>query len=273
MGDLYLLKSGVFNLSTYLNELSKQLQKHFDNSGRYNYSVAQSSFDTWLDGYVLGAPGRKVSIYTEGCLLAFVADIMIRKATQNKFGIEEVMKRLYVDIAQQGKGYEQADYKRILEDVSGLCFDDYFENYINGTRPYDELVMNALNYLGLELVQKPSSLYSESKLGFKVLSKGKNFLVQAIHPQSPAASGGLSLGDEIFAVNDIRLNGDLNQWLQYFDSEQKSLTLSREGKMMKITLISSVNFYYFDYKILLSNLITGDQMNNLRYWGEEGIDF
>ncbi len=273
MGDLYLLKSGVFNLSTYLNELNKQLQKHYDNPGRYNYSVAQSSLDTWLDGYVQGAPGRKVSIYTEGCLLAFVADIMIRKAAQNKYGIEEVMKRLYVDIAQQEKGYEQADYKLILEDVSGLSFDDYFENYINGTRPYDELVMNALNYLGLELVQKPSSLYSESKLGFKVLSKGKNFVVQAIHPQSPAALGGLSLGDEITAVNDIRLNGDLNQWLQYFDSEQKSLTISREGRMMNIQLTGSDNCYYFDYKILLSNLITGDQMNNLRSWGEEGIDF
>ena len=69
MGDLYLLKSGVFGLENYLKELEKQFQKHFDNHGRFNHSVGESSFDTWLDGYVKGVPGRKVSIYVEGCLL------------------------------------------------------------------------------------------------------------------------------------------------------------------------------------------------------------
>ena len=60
MGDLFLYKSGVFELKEYLNEMNAQLQKHFDNPARFNYSVAQSSFDTWLDGYVPGAPNRKV---------------------------------------------------------------------------------------------------------------------------------------------------------------------------------------------------------------------
>ena len=50
MGDLFLLKCGVFSLKAYLNELNAQLQKHFDNSGRFNYSVADYYFDTWLDG-------------------------------------------------------------------------------------------------------------------------------------------------------------------------------------------------------------------------------
>ncbi|MFN5293727.1 MAG: M61 family peptidase, partial [Flavobacteriia bacterium] len=64
MGDLYLLKSGVFSTEQFLKELSKQVQKHLDNPGRFSMSVAAASFDTWLDGYVPGAPGRKVSIYT-----------------------------------------------------------------------------------------------------------------------------------------------------------------------------------------------------------------
>ena len=58
-------------LARYKKELEKLLQRHFDNSGRFNYSVAQSSFDTWLDGYVAGSPNRKVSIYNEGALLSF----------------------------------------------------------------------------------------------------------------------------------------------------------------------------------------------------------
>src|SRR5690554_3271411 len=65
MGDLILYKSGVLTIEQYLVEMSNQIQRHMDNFGRFNYSVAQSSFDTWLDGYVPGAPRRKVSIYTE----------------------------------------------------------------------------------------------------------------------------------------------------------------------------------------------------------------
>ena len=59
MGDLYLLKSGVFNITEYLNELQVQFQRHFDNPARFYASVGDSSFDTWLDGYVQGAPGKK----------------------------------------------------------------------------------------------------------------------------------------------------------------------------------------------------------------------
>jgi predicted metalloprotease with PDZ domain len=37
MGDLFLHKSGVFNLEQYLNEMNSQLQRHFDNHGRFHY--------------------------------------------------------------------------------------------------------------------------------------------------------------------------------------------------------------------------------------------
>ena len=54
-----------------------------------NYSVAQSSFDTWLDGYVKGNPGRKGSIYTEGALIAFMTDVFILQNTNNKKSLND----------------------------------------------------------------------------------------------------------------------------------------------------------------------------------------
>lgn len=271
LGDLYLLKSGVFNLETYLKEFNKQLQKHFDNPGRSNYSVTESSFDTWLDGYVAGAPGRKVSIYTEGCLLAFIADVKIRKATNNKFGIEEVMKRLYFDFAQKGIGYSENDYREILEKVSGKSFDDYFSNYIHGTQPYDNLINQSLKYLGLELIQKPSTSFAESKLGIKTLSRGKNAVVQSIYPGSPAELAGLSIGDEIFAVNGMQLNSDMDKWLNYFDADLKTLSLSRNGICQEIGLIENNQNFYQGYTVLIKKELSENQINNLKSWGESGV--
>jgi predicted metalloprotease with PDZ domain len=50
-GDLLLLTSGVFNTQEYFDTLEERLTKHFHNYGRFNLSVAHSSWDTlvrWL---------------------------------------------------------------------------------------------------------------------------------------------------------------------------------------------------------------------------------
>ena len=50
MGDLYLMRSKVFSEEDFYKTQEENLLKHFHNGGRHNMSVADSSFDTWLDG-------------------------------------------------------------------------------------------------------------------------------------------------------------------------------------------------------------------------------
>lgn len=273
LGDLYLLKSGVFSLEQYLNEFNRQLQRHFDNPGRQNYSIAQSSYDTWIDGYVAGVPARKVSIYTEGCLLAFIADVKIRKATKNKFGIEEVMRRLYVDFALKNKGYSENDYQQLLEQVSGESFDTYFKNYIHGTICYKQELKDSLDYLGLNLVQTASKLFSDSIFGFKTISKGKSALIQSIYPGSPAELSGLSIGDELISVNGIQLNNDLDKWLEYFRVDSKTITIIREGRIVEINLKEGRDNFYSIYKVIPKSIIDENQSLALKKWGDDGINF
>jgi predicted metalloprotease with PDZ domain len=249
MGDLFLLKSGVFNLQQYLNELSAQFQKHFDNPGRFHYSVADSSFDTWLDGYVLGAPGRKVSIYTEGCLLAFVTDTMILKATSNKYGLDEVMKRLYFNYALQGQGVAENDYKNELEAICGHPFNDFFKDYINGTSSYEAILLEALDFLGLELHQTTASSYAAGRLGMKVVSSGNTVLVSAMYPGGPAQLGGLMLNDELIAVNGMLFAGDLEKWCAYFDGDEKTFTVKRAGRLLEIKLPELQRNFYMEFAI------------------------
>ena len=134
------------------------MQKHFDNFGRFNLSVADSSFDTWLDGYTPGVPNRKVSIYTEGCLLAFITDITIRKQTNNAKSLDDVMRTLYFDFAKQGKGYTDNDYQQIIESLTGNSWKDFFASYVYGTKSLEELLKSSMAYLGLTLSIKPTSL-------------------------------------------------------------------------------------------------------------------
>jgi predicted metalloprotease with PDZ domain len=266
MGDLFLYKSGVFNLNQYLLEMNKQLQKHFDNHGRFNYSVAESSFDTWLDGYVPGAPARKVSIYTEGCLLAFVTDVMVLKATENQFGLDTVMKRLYFDFYLKGKGVSEQDYKDVLENLAGISFDAFFEDFIHGNSPYESILTDAFDYIGLQLNHEPSSIYSHGRLGFKAVPNGANFVVKLIYPGSPANLGGLMLEDEIIAVNGYSCQGELDKWLKYFDNDLKHLTILRAGKISEKTLPEVDRNFYMEYSVAPVDKLNTPQINAFDSW-------
>ncbi|MGL5890681.1 MAG: M61 family metallopeptidase, partial [Bacteroidia bacterium] len=118
-GDYLLFRSGVFTEHEYWHTFDERIQKHFDSHGRNFLSVADSSFDSWLDGYVPGAPHRKTSIYHEGCLLAFVTDMFIRRKTGNKHNLDMVMRRLWLEFGQKGKGYTETDYRRLVEETAG----------------------------------------------------------------------------------------------------------------------------------------------------------
>ena len=270
MGDLYLLKSGVFKITDYLKELQVQFQRHFDNPARFYTSVGDSSFDTWLDGYVQGAPGRKVSIYVEGCLLAFVTDYLIRKSTKNKYGIEEVMRRLYYSQEISKKGYGEKDYQELLESVSGVSFQNFFDNYINGTHSYEPILQDALAYFGLEMSLIDSKLTSENTLGIKLkLSKSK-YVIHSFSPGSPADMCGLCAGDEILAVNDIKLEGDLEQWLGYFNIRDISLTIARAQRIIEKKIPVVHRSFYPKYKLNVLEEKSPAQLKALQSWVCDG---
>ena len=80
LGDLFLLESGVIDMEGWLRRFEKLLTRHLWNPGRLQTSVADSSTDTWLDGYALGVPHRRGNIYVEGAVLAFLCDVALNRA-------------------------------------------------------------------------------------------------------------------------------------------------------------------------------------------------
>jgi len=186
-----------------------------------------------------------VSIYTEGCLLAFVVDVEILRATDNKYGLDEVMKRLYFNFSLEGKGVSEEDYKSVIEEVAGRDFDTFFENFIYGTQPYESILTEALDYLGMVLNHQPSEKYSEGRIGMMMVRNGSKEIITKIYPGSSAELAGLTLGDEIVAVNDLVCEGNVDKWLTYFDDDQVELTVNRKGKMIK-TIIPEVNRPFYN---------------------------
>jgi len=271
-GDYLLYRSGVFNELQYFKTFNERLQKHFDNFGRFNLSVADSSFDTWLDGYAPGIPNRKTNIYDEGNLLAFVTDIFIRKHSANKNSLDDVMRYLYNEFALKQKGYSDSDYKGVVEHFANTSFDTIFNNYINGIADYEPLLKDAMDYVGCELVLSPSQKFHENKLGFKLLDTMAVLKISAVYPGSTADVAGLVINDELIAVNHIQLKADGTatnalEWLNYFGKEEILLTVSTAGIVKQIKLkADDKNNYYKIAQIRKMQAASLEQKANFELW-------
>ena len=231
LGDVFLAESGVKDFKWYQSELEKLLQKHFDNFGRFNYSVAASSWDTWLDGYQKGAPDRKVSIYNEGALLAFALDMKIRKASENKQSLHDVMNDLYQEFGLKNRGYTEADYQQIAEKYTQDSLDTFFTDYINGTKPFESLMVEALETIGYTLEMKDNPKLEEQRLGIKLDATPESLTIMGTYPGGSGDLAGLMKDDILIAVNGEDVNQkNLQDVLEKHQDNSLTLNIDRMGR-------------------------------------------
>ncbi len=233
-GDLYLLRAGLITLETYLSMLAEQIDRHVSNAGRFNLSVADSSFDTWVDGYVQGIPHRKVSIYNEGCLTALMTDLAIRKASNDERSLDDVMRLMYIRFGQKAKGYTANDYRNIVNEVAGIPLDYLFEQFIYGREDYLKALAPALQHLGLQLLVQMGTRFS-SMSGALGESTGQGYRIDIVVVDSPADRAGLSVGDLLIAANGIALD---QHWIEHFTPTNTPLHLHvlRNRKLLEINV-------------------------------------
>ncbi len=266
-GDLFLVRCRVYSAEQFLSEINIRVQKHFDNFGRRNLSVADSSFDTWLDGYVQGIPARKTSIYDEGCLVALMTDLMIRKKTNHERSLDDVMRHLYHDFGKKKTGYTEHDYISVVENVMGESVSDFFIDFVYGTDSYEKYLGELLHHAGCDLQKFPAAEYYEGHYGFKTVLESGVTKVSAIAPNSIADKAGLGKDDEIIAINEIKVEGNLGELSRYFMDEPVALTLFTPQKKLKdIALAIGKETYYSKYKIVKGDHPLPEQKQFFRRW-------
>jgi predicted metalloprotease with PDZ domain len=153
-GDLALVQSGVISKEEYFKELSTVCMRHFVKDGKANQSLVESSIDLWVDGYESGIPHKKVSIYNKGALVALLLDLMIRNKFDHKRSLYTLMEKMWGNFGKKEIGYTINDYKTEAENIVEEPLDEYFQNYIYGTKPLEHSLNKELVKFGLELIWK-----------------------------------------------------------------------------------------------------------------------
>lgn len=227
MGDLYLLKSGVYDLPTYLKHLQKVLSREAAHQGWKNYNIMESSHDLWLDGYVPGIPDRKVNIYTRGALIALGIDVMLIREGSS---LANLMKKAWEKFGKPFIGYSWQDFESlIMESFSDSEeINKFFSDFVYGHQDLFPRLKELLLEIGLTLHETISQDLLLHYWGIRVDSHG---YITQIHPEV-AAYRKLMRQDKILSKSESQ-NGKFLE-----------LTIDRLGRILEVTIPATDQLFF-----------------------------
>ena len=241
MGDLMLYNSGVFNWKEFVKTQNQNLERHLMNYGRYNLSVADSGFDNWLDGYKLGAPNRKTSIYPDAALCMLMVDIEIIKNSNGKNSLHSVMKELYQEFALKSRGYSENDFENLCIKYGGAKVEEIFKNHIYGTKNYMPSLETALNLVGIELKEKKNTSLTAQYFGFVALKENEKLIIKKVEPNSELDKNEIAAEDEITEINGIKIKNNFSDTLKECKNK---VTFKIKKKFSEKEITLTIGNYY-----------------------------
>ncbi|MBX0289830.1 PDZ domain-containing protein [Hymenobacter sp. HSC-4F20] len=211
--NLIVQRAGFVSPDEYLGDLSNGINRVENTPGNKQQSAAESSFDAWIKYYRPNENSQNtgISYYDKGEVIGAVLDLMIINETKGQKNLDDVMRYLYDRYYKQlGRGFTDEEYQDAVAKVAGRRFDDFFRRHVYGveTLPYEQ----ALGYAGLKLNVTPAAA-TEASLGASISPAGGRQTVSSIVREGSAWQGGLSVGDEILAVDGARVTDDVNRLL------------------------------------------------------------
>jgi predicted metalloprotease with PDZ domain len=219
MESILLLRAGVIDAQTYLDDLAEDWPKYVSRPGRNVTPLSELSFEAWIKLYkpADNHTNRTVSYYEKGKWAALVLEVLLREATGGRRGVEDLFRRLWAEHQRSGQGLDEADIEAAVAAIAGRPMGAYFARYVRGN---DELPVPALlRRAGITVDSRPpwqdeddatKARRCRAWTGISWTAgagapANERALIRNVVPGSPAFAAGLSYGDEVVAVGGQRV--------------------------------------------------------------------
>jgi predicted metalloprotease with PDZ domain len=251
-------RAGLKDARSFLGDIAR-IGEVEDNEARRYISASDSSTSTWL-GYA-NPPPFSISYYSQGRNLATLLDLSIRHDTKGAAGLDEVMRSLFTDFYQRGRGFSTDDLIRVVNRISRSSYESFFSRYVAGTDvpPYDTF----LGYAGYQLERATRKI---PFLGVNLDTLGR---VTGFPPGSDAAASRLQQDDFIVRVDGQTLEdqpaGTIFRLLNEKLSQNVRLRIRRGGDERELEM--TVKFVELaNYRIVESQSPTAEQLKVRESW-------
>lgn len=194
--DLALVRGGIVDSATFLALTAGKIQEV---GGEPPVSLEDASVVTWI--HPIQSP---YVYYSKGSLAGLMLDILIRDASDDSGSLDTVMRELYREAYEQGRGFTNAMlWRAVSAAAGGRSFDDEYQRYVAGREAYPW--SRVLPLAGLRLV---SDSLRVPLLGVSSQRDSAGTVVVEVSPGGAAARAGLRVGDRLLRVGEVEVGAE-----------------------------------------------------------------
>jgi predicted metalloprotease with PDZ domain len=237
-GSYTLLRTGLWSSTQFYANLADGIRELQSRPAHRWQSVEQSSLDAWFEKYPLyNRPEESISYYNKGEILGVLLDILIRDRTDNRAGLDDVLRALNDEYAKTGRFYEESDGLRAVMEsvirrkapVADADLGDFFIRYVSGVEeiPYND-------FLGRAGLMLRDTSQHRASLGFAFNRNSPGAIaVASVDADSGASEAGLKEGDILVALNGESFPRTADRWLRdHQPDERVTVRVQRAENML-----------------------------------------
>lgn len=277
--NLALARAGLISTRELLSNLSQDIQTVQSTPGRKKQSLKESSYDTWIKFYRPdeNSSNTRISYYSKGAVVAFLLDAKIRSMTDGQKSLDDVMRLMFE--RYEKTGYLPSDFRSVASEVAGEDLNPFFAATVDRTDDLD--FDEALLYFGMNFSgrPRPTNPGDEQKKPSKTTemtvskipwlgARTSDNIVTSVVAESPATEAGLNPDDEILAINDYRVSGSVDSWVNKFKvGDEVDFLVARGGRLLRlpVTLAPRPNN---TWRLTTDRKPSDEQKESLKAWAE-----
>lgn len=217
-----------------LGRIEVLINRYEARPARLTQSAEESSIDAWLEGSAAyHRPDRSISYYLKGELIGYLLDLEIRGRTNNTRSLDDVMRHLNSEYAQQGRHFDDtAD----LIDASSAVVDgdmgDIFDALVRTAAPIDW--DHYLGLAGYHVEQMPTT---RRTVGLGLANPpGTGVLVSVVTPSGAGEAAGFRVGDRLSKINGQRVAGGAAAALESLEMTDRVSKVTVQRDNLEIAL-------------------------------------
>ena len=252
-------RAGLKDARSFVGEMARGIGEVEGNEARRYISASDSSTSTWI-GYNTPPP-FSISYYSLGRNIAALLDLSIRHDTNGASGLDAVMRTLFTDFYQRGRGFSTEDLIRVVNRITRSSYETFFSRYVSGTDvpPYETI----FGYAGYQVERATRKV---PFLGVNLDTMGR---VTGVPPGFDLRTARLQQEDFIVSVDGQTLEGQgagtvfrlLNEKL----GRNVRLRIRRGGEERELEIAVGV-VELANYRIVESQSPTAEQLRLREAW-------
>ena len=266
--DLFLARAGIATRGEYLDALSTHIRSLQTTPGRLEQSVEAASYDAWIKYYRTdeNTPNTAISYYVKGAAIGFLLDAHVRRSTGGGKSLDDVMRLVYKRFSSE-MGFSREELRSAVAEVAGTAHArDIRAWMMRALETTNELdYADAMAWFGLRMT--PPAGTPRAYLGVTTRTENGKTIVTSIRRGSPAAAAGMSLLDEITAINGEPLPaGQLTQRLERLSpGSTTTISIGRRDETRSLKVVLAIDPEH-GWRLSASPAATRAQSQHLDAW-------